>query len=119
LTVPASNFRRLFLIVEVRDHALGPQIQDIRDYSAADILFDQRFVDAVTVDDGGRTMAGLGRICLVESDEQRRGRDCVFRNGVFRPGISRAVSGSTTRRDRPSYTQTRFLAQRWGTFQGD
>jgi len=65
---------RLFLTVEARDHALGTQVQDIKDYSAADILFGQRFADAVTVDEAGHTMVDLGRISLLEPDEAANGR---------------------------------------------
>jgi inward rectifier potassium channel len=59
---------RLFLTVEARDHALAAEVHDLKDYSHANILFDTRYVDAVTTDAEGHTLADLNRISMVEPD---------------------------------------------------
>ena len=59
---------RLFLSLEARDQSLGAQIQDVKSYGAADILFGQRFADAVTRDATGHTTADLTRLDTVEPD---------------------------------------------------
>jgi inward rectifier potassium channel len=60
---------RVFLSVEARDPALATRVYDIKDYSPADILFGHRYVDAVAIDQEGRTIANLTRISLTEPEE--------------------------------------------------
>jgi inward rectifier potassium channel len=59
---------RLFLAVEARDHALGAEVYDAKDYPASDIAFGMRYVDAVSVDAHGRTIADLDRLSVLEPD---------------------------------------------------
>jgi inward rectifier potassium channel len=59
---------RLFLSLEARDQSLGAQIQDVKSYGPADILFGQRFADAVTRDASGHTTADLTRLDFLEPD---------------------------------------------------
>lgn len=53
---------RLFLSIEARDPNLAAQVYDVRDYAAEDILYGYRYVDAVGIDQNGRTVADLTRI---------------------------------------------------------
>jgi inward rectifier potassium channel len=59
---------RLFLTIEVRDHALSALVYDIKDYSAERIRFGMHFGDMVLEDGTGRTTADLSRISLLEPD---------------------------------------------------
>ncbi len=58
---------RLFLAVEARDAALGQVVQDLAAYRPDRIAFGHRYVDAVTVDEHGRTAADISLLSeLVE-----------------------------------------------------
>jgi inward rectifier potassium channel len=58
---------RLFLTVEARDAALGQVVQDLAAFRPHQIAFGHRYVDAVTVDDQGRTAADISLLSeLVE-----------------------------------------------------
>jgi inward rectifier potassium channel len=59
---------RLFLTLEVLDHALSAAVQDMKDYGAPHIRFGMRFVDMLIRDDAGGTTADLSRISLLEPD---------------------------------------------------
>ena len=59
---------RLFLSVDGRDQSLGAQVQEVRMYGANDIVFGQRFIDAVTQDAAGHTTADLTRLDGLEPD---------------------------------------------------
>ena len=59
---------RLFLSVDARDQSLGAQIQDLHTYGHADVLFGQRFADAITRDASGHTTADLTRLNTLEPD---------------------------------------------------
>jgi inward rectifier potassium channel len=59
---------RLYLTVQARDHAMAVEVFDMKDYGAEDILFGMRYVDAVTIDGAGNTIADLTRISFVEPD---------------------------------------------------
>ena len=50
---------RLFLAVEARDAALGQVVQDLAAYRPHQVAFGYRYIDAVTVDDQGRTAADI------------------------------------------------------------
>jgi inward rectifier potassium channel len=50
---------RLFLAVEARDAALGQVVQDLAAYRPQQIAFGHRYVDAVTIDEEGRTAADI------------------------------------------------------------
>ncbi len=68
----AENFTsadiRMYVSVDAHDRALAADVGDMRDYGAGDIVFGQRYADAVTVDDDGRTIVDLGRLSLLEDD---------------------------------------------------
>jgi inward rectifier potassium channel len=64
----AADDIRVFLSVEARDPTLAAQVYAIRDYGHADIAVGMRYADAVTTDDGGHTIADLGRLSLLEDD---------------------------------------------------
>ena len=50
---------RFFLAVEARDAALGQMVQDLGAYRPHQVAFGYRYVDAVTVDEQGRTAADI------------------------------------------------------------
>lgn len=50
---------RFFVAVEARDAALGQMVQDLAAYRPHQVAFGYRYVDAVTVDDQGRTAADI------------------------------------------------------------
>jgi inward rectifier potassium channel len=50
---------RMFLTVEARDAALGQVVQDLAAFRPHQIAFGHRYVDAVTIDDQGRTAADI------------------------------------------------------------
>jgi len=59
---------RLFLSINGRDQSLGAQVQEVRMYGPNDVVFGQRFVDAVTRDASGHTTADLTRLDGLEPD---------------------------------------------------
>ncbi len=59
---------RLFVTIEARDTSLNSAVHDMKDYGAADVRFGMRYMDAVSVDDEGRTIVDLERISLLEPD---------------------------------------------------
>jgi inward rectifier potassium channel len=63
-----AKIARIFLSVEARDPALAARVYDIKDYNPADVLFEHRYADAVTIDKEGRTIANLTRISLTEPE---------------------------------------------------
>jgi inward rectifier potassium channel len=50
---------RLFLAVEARDAALGQVVQDLAAFRPHQIAFGHRYLDAVTIDEQGRTAADI------------------------------------------------------------
>ncbi len=64
----ARDDARLFLSIDGRDQSLGAQIQEVRSYAPGQIVFGQRFVDAVTRDASGHTTADLDRLDGLEPD---------------------------------------------------
>jgi inward rectifier potassium channel len=56
---------RIFLAVEARDAALGQVVQDLTAFQPDQIAFGHRYVDAVTIDEHGRTAADLSLLSLV------------------------------------------------------
>ncbi len=64
----AREDARLFLSITARDQSLGAEIQDVRTYGSGDVLFGQRFADAITRDASGHTTADLTRLDLLEPD---------------------------------------------------
>jgi len=60
---------RIFLTIEARDHAIGAAVHDLRVYTADEVLFGMRYVEAVTIDDQLRPVADLSRLSLVEADQ--------------------------------------------------
>jgi inward rectifier potassium channel len=59
---------RLFLGVEAYDLTLGANVRDMHDYPAAKIVYGMRYVDAVSFDAEGRTLADLDMISEIEPD---------------------------------------------------
>jgi inward rectifier potassium channel len=59
---------RLFVGVEAYDLTLAASVRDMRDYTAAKIAYGMRYVDAVSIDAEGRTLADLGLISEIEPD---------------------------------------------------
>ena len=59
---------RLFVSVEARDSAINSTVHDLKDYRSPNIRFGMKYVDAVSVDPNGRTMADLTRISMIEPD---------------------------------------------------
>lgn len=59
---------RIFLSIEARDSALAAHVYDTKDYDPSDVLFDHRYVDAVSIDSQGRTIADLTQISATERD---------------------------------------------------
>jgi inward rectifier potassium channel len=59
---------RIFLTVEARDPSLGATVYDIQGYDLDHVLFDTRYVDAVSADEHGRATADMSRISAVEPD---------------------------------------------------
>jgi inward rectifier potassium channel len=59
---------RLVLVVEARDHALNATVHDMKDWTAANVLFGMRYQDAIMIDELGRTNADLTKLSLVEPD---------------------------------------------------
>ena len=65
-----TSITRLFLSVQARDPALAAQVYDSTDYDPEEILFGQRYADAVTIDAAGRTIADLTRISWTEPETE-------------------------------------------------
>jgi inward rectifier potassium channel len=59
---------QLFVTLEARDPTLATSVYEIRNYTAEDIRFGMRYVDVVTTDEGGTTMADLTNIGEMEPD---------------------------------------------------
>jgi inward rectifier potassium channel len=59
---------RLFLSVEARDSAINSTVHDLKDYQSQHIRFGMKYVDTVSVDADGRTMADLTKLSLIEPD---------------------------------------------------
>ena len=57
---------RFFLAVEALDAALGATVQDLAAYRHQQVMFGQRYADAVSVDEHGRTTADISRLSLLE-----------------------------------------------------
>jgi len=64
----AREDARLFLSVDGRDQSLGAQIQEVQSYGPADVVFGQRFAEAITRDAMGHTTADLTRLDALERD---------------------------------------------------
>lgn len=58
----------LFLSIDAWDQSLGGQIQDVRSFGPADIVFGQRFADTITRDATGHITADLTRLDVMEPD---------------------------------------------------
>jgi inward rectifier potassium channel len=58
---------RLFLAVEARDAALGQVVQDLAAYRPHQVAFGHRYVDAVTIDEQGRTAADISLLSELEA----------------------------------------------------
>ncbi len=59
---------RLFFSVTARDVTLETSVTGTKDYGAHDILFGVRYVDAVSRDEAGRTVADITRLSDIEPD---------------------------------------------------
>lgn len=59
---------QLFLTVEARDYVLGAFVYDIRIYNHAHVFYGARYAEAITIDDGGRYVADLSRLSVIEPD---------------------------------------------------
>lgn len=59
---------RLFLSVEARDSAINSTVHDLKDYKSQHIRFGMKYVDTVTVEPDGRTMADLTKLSAIEPD---------------------------------------------------
>jgi inward rectifier potassium channel len=64
----AKTGARLFLAIEVHDHALSALVRDIKDYSAEHVRFGMRFADMVRQGEAGVTIADLSRISVLVPD---------------------------------------------------
>jgi inward rectifier potassium channel len=58
----------LLVTLEARDPTLATSVSEIRAYAPEDIRFATRYVDALTTDEGGTTMADLTKIGELEPD---------------------------------------------------
>jgi len=65
-----KTITRLFLSIQARDPALAAHVYDTKDYDPGDVLFGCRYVDAVTIDAAGRTVADLTRISATEQESE-------------------------------------------------
>ncbi len=73
----AERDARLFVAVKAHDYVLGADVYDARTYRAEEIAFGMRYVDAVSVDASGHTVADLGRLSLIEPEDPPRFADPV------------------------------------------
>jgi inward rectifier potassium channel len=62
----AGSQVRLFVSVEARDPALAATVQDLRTYGPEQIAIGMRYVDAVALDAGGRPLADMTKISMIE-----------------------------------------------------
>ena len=62
---------RLFLTIVAWDVALANSVQDIESYDCDHILFGMRYVDAISRDDMGRTIADISRLSQLEPEPPR------------------------------------------------
>jgi inward rectifier potassium channel len=65
-----KTLTRLFLSVQARDPALAAHVYDTKDYDPENVLFGHHYVDAVTIDARGRTIADLDRVSWTEPDSE-------------------------------------------------
>jgi inward rectifier potassium channel len=59
---------RFFLAIKAHDTDLNADVQDMKDYGPADVMYGWRYQDAVAYDAEGRTYADLTRISFIEED---------------------------------------------------
>lgn len=59
---------RLFFSLTARDVTLEANVTGTKDYGAKDILYGVRYVDAVSIDEAGRTLADVSRLSDIEPD---------------------------------------------------
>ncbi len=64
-----KRIARIFLAIDARDPALAARVHDAKDYNPGEVLFGRRYMEAVTVDDEGRTVADLTRLSRTEPDD--------------------------------------------------
>ena len=64
----AAQDVRLFVAIKAHDYVLGADVYDARTYRAEEIAFGMRYVDAVSIDEAGRTVADLARLSLIEPE---------------------------------------------------
>jgi inward rectifier potassium channel len=63
---------QLLVTLEARDPMLATTVYEIRNYAPEDIRFGTRYVDAITTDESGMTMADLTKIGEMEPDVGER-----------------------------------------------
>ena len=63
---------RTFLTLEARDPTLATRVHDLHTYGPKDIRFGMRYVDAITIAEGGRPVADLTKIDALEPDVRDR-----------------------------------------------
>ena len=61
---------RLFLTIEVHDHALSAMVRDMKDYPAERVRFGMRFGDMVRPDEAGGAIADVSRISVLVADDE-------------------------------------------------
>jgi inward rectifier potassium channel len=66
-SLQASGFRML-LALEGRDHSISTVVYDMRSYSAADVAFGMRYVDAIRADSLTQAVADMTKLSLMEPD---------------------------------------------------
>ncbi len=59
---------QVFVTLEARDPMLATSVHEIRNYATEDIRFGMRYVDAITTEDDGTTVADLTKIGDMEPD---------------------------------------------------
>jgi inward rectifier potassium channel len=64
----AETGARLFLTIEVHDHALSAMVRDMKDYAPDQVRFGMRFGDMIRQDDVGGAVADLSRISVLVPD---------------------------------------------------
>jgi inward rectifier potassium channel len=64
----AETDMRLFLAIEAHDLTLATAVRDMHGYTATQLAYGMRYVDAVSIDAEGRTIADLGLISEIEPD---------------------------------------------------
>lgn len=63
---------QLFVTLEARDPTLATLVHDIRTYAPEDIRFGMRYVDAITIEEDGTTVADLRKVGVLEPDVGER-----------------------------------------------